>query len=109
MQMVCFPKILPTKEIFGWIWYKISESTGGVLFLVGFDFDLFFFIGSDGGSSCRSFDLVDGHDDFFLCVSDQGIDESSIESGEEVSQEAVVELAGSVELFELRGIEIEDS
>lgn len=81
----------------------------GVLFLVGFDFDLFLFIGSDGGRSSRSLDLVDGHDDFFLSVSDQGIDESSIESGEQVSQEAVVELAGSVELLELQGIEIEDS
>ena len=52
--------------------------------------------------------MVDWHDDFFLSVCDECIDESSIESGKEVPQEAIVELAGAVDVFELERVEIED-
>ena len=108
--------ILPQSEIYGRIWLKISYWVPigspqclkkGLLF-VDLDSDFFLFFSTDGRSRTEAFDLVDWHDDFLLSVCDECIDESSIESGKEVSQEAIVELAGAVDVFELERVEIED-
>ena len=78
------------------------------LLVVPFDFDFFLVVGTYGCSSSGALDLVDWNDDFFLSVCDKCVDQTSVESGEQMSQEAVVELAGSVEFFKFQGIEIED-
>jgi len=79
--------------------------------LLFFDSDFFFFL-FFFGTHCRTdnttLDLVDRYDDLLLCVRHECIDESSVETGEEETQKAFVELAGSVDFLKLQRIKLEN-
>ena len=57
-----------------------TVAQGRGLFL--FDFHFFFVIRTDSSTDGLTFELIDRHNHFFLCVSDQGIDQTWVDARE---------------------------